>query len=78
MQSEDALRIRGDALGILMNIIYLEGAISSLEKVKAKDKYEEAKKKYDLWIKNYSDKLDRLTQKRTPDNLIELISKLGV
>ncbi|TSJ44978.1 hypothetical protein [Fluviicola chungangensis] len=77
IQNNSALNLSNQALGTLMNIIYLEGAISSLENVRAKNKYAGTKNKYDVWIKNYSDKLDKITQKQTPDRLINMIAKIG-
>jgi len=76
IQSQGTPILSTQSFGALMNIVYLEGAIASLEKVKSKNKVPSSKHKYDLWIKDYSDKLDAITEKRSPENLIKLITQM--
>lgn len=66
--------LSSQTLGDILNIIYLEGAISSLEKVKSKDIGMNSKYKYDVWIKGYKKKLDRLTGNLSPQKLFSLLA----
>ncbi|GAF89211.1 unnamed protein product, partial [marine sediment metagenome] len=50
IQGQGTPKLSNQSFGSIMNIIYLEGAIASLEKVKLKNKNPGTKHKYDIWI----------------------------
>lgn len=77
IQGQGAPQLSNQSFGSIMNIIYLEGAIASLEKVKSKNRNPSTKHKYDIWIKDYSEKLESITENMPPDKLFNIMSQIG-
>lgn len=55
-----------DTLSVIMNVVHLEGAITSLEKIKSSDTDPKTKYKYDVKIKGYKEKLNEITNQVSP------------
>ncbi len=58
--------IDNDTLSVIMNVVHLEGAITSLEKIKSSDKDPRTKHKYDAKIISYREKLHNITNQVSP------------
>lgn len=74
IKSEGAPNLTTQSFGVIMNIIYLEGAISSLELVKLKNRNPNTSNRYDIWLKKYRTKLDAITHDLSPEELLKILT----
>ena len=73
VKAQGTPNVNNEGFALLMNIVHLEGAIKSLEKMKERETNPDLKYKYDIFIKGYQDDLDELTNGIEPSKLFSLI-----
>jgi hypothetical protein len=77
VKSQGTPNLSNEGFAMLMNIVHVEGAKMSLEKLKEKESNPALKFKYDIFIEDYKTKLDALTGGMESKELFRAINKMG-
>lgn len=66
-------QLSNDSFSKMMNVVHLEGAISSLKKIRIGEREEKLKHRYFLQEVNLQDKLDDITLHREPNEFYKFL-----